>query len=90
MTFLPTGGVYITGGLAPRNSQWIMEHSSKNEGLSSSSVFMNCYRDKGRASSILDDVPLFLVTREDMGLRGAAKCAELELQNYKLRKTPDK
>ena len=75
MTFLPTGGIYVTGGMAIQNIEWI---------LCEESCFMKAYYDKGRASSILDDIPLFLVMIKDMGLRGAAKCAELvRLCSYK-------
>jgi hypothetical protein len=68
MTFLPTGGIYVTGGIAPKNLDWI---------LGEDSCFMQAYREKGRASFILEDIPLFLVLVEDMGIRGAAKRAEL-------------
>jgi glucokinase len=68
MSFLPTGGIYITGGLAPKHYlSWIQGENS---------CFMKAYRDKGRASSVLDDIPLFLVLCEDMGLRGAVRFAK--------------
>ncbi|KAG7344562.1 glucokinase [Nitzschia inconspicua] len=67
MTFLPTGGLYISGGLAPKHlSSWIQ---------GSDSCFLTAYRDKGRASSILNDIPLFVVTCDDLGLRGAYQYA---------------
>ena len=37
---------------------------------------MRAYLDKGRVSPILDNVPLFAVMVEDLGVRGARKNAE--------------
>mmetsp|Transcript_16368 Transcript_16368/g.26641 ORF Transcript_16368/g.26641 Transcript_16368/m.26641 type:complete len:132 (-) Transcript_16368:124-519(-) len=70
---IPTGGLYVTGGLTPKNIKWI-------EGKDS--CFMKAYRDKGRVSPILDNVPLFAVMTEDLGVRGALKRAEMEYENY--------
>jgi glucokinase len=65
---IPTGGLYVTGGLTPKNIDWI-------EGKDS--CFMKAYRDKGRVSPILDTVPLFAVMTEDLGVRGAIKNAQM-------------
>ena len=65
---IPTGGLYVTGGLTPKNIDWI-------EGKDS--CFMKAYRDKGRVSPILDNVPLFAVMTEDLGVRGAIKNAQM-------------
>jgi glucokinase len=69
LKFIPTGGMYVTGGLTPKNIKLI-------EGADSS--FMKAYSDKGRLSKLLDSVPLFAVMTEDIGLRGARVCAERE------------
>jgi glucokinase len=70
MTFLPTGGIYVTGGLALKHAElWI---------TSNDSCFMQAYLDKGRASSILADIPLVLVQCYDMGLRGAVQYAQIK------------
>jgi len=74
LKFIPTGGLYVTGGLTPKNIRLI-------EGLSS--PFMKAYLDKGRMRPLLDTVPLFAVTAEDIGLRGARICAEREFVNLK-------
>jgi hypothetical protein len=58
----------VTGGLTPKNIEWI-------EGKDSH--FMKAYADKGRVSSILSSVPLFAVMTEDLGVRGAIKCAQI-------------
>lgn len=36
---------------------------------------MEAYLDKGRVSPLLDNVPCFAVMTEDLGVRGAYKCA---------------
>jgi Glucokinase len=65
---IPTGGLYVTGGLTPKNIEWI-----EGEG----SCFMKAYWDKGRVTPILKNVPLFAVMTEDLGVRGAVKNARL-------------
>ncbi len=58
----------MTGGITPKNLDWIVGNDS---------LFMKAYRDKGRVSGILDDVPLFAVLTEDLGVRGALKSAQM-------------
>lgn len=67
--FIPTGGLYIVGGLTENNMKYIEGEDS---------LFMKAYRDKGRVSKVLDDIPLFVVLNEDLGLRGARVCAQRE------------
>lgn len=74
---IPTGGLYVTGGLTPKNIKWIKGKDSH---------FMKAYHDKGRVSPILDDVPLFAVMVEDLGVRGAHKNAEIEREKFENRK----
>eukprot|EP00535_Pseudo-nitzschia_heimii_P010832 CAMPEP_0197199246 /NCGR_PEP_ID=MMETSP1423-20130617/33788_1 /TAXON_ID=476441 /ORGANISM="Pseudo-nitzschia heimii, Strain UNC1101" /LENGTH=423 /DNA_ID=CAMNT_0042653101 /DNA_START=108 /DNA_END=1376 /DNA_ORIENTATION=- len=74
---IPTGGLYVTGGLTPKNIKWIQA----KDGL-----FLTAYHDKGRVSSILDDVPLFAVMVEDLGVRGACKNAQIEHEKFDNRK----
>ena len=90
MAFLPTGGLYITGGLL-RN---LLESSSSKSNDSDTdeclgdkrtdtavlpllSVFLEAYCSKGAASFLLEDIPLYLVLAKDTGLRGAAVRAEM-------------
>lgn len=61
LKYFPRGGFYITGGLAPKN----IEHLTRNN------AFINAYFDKGRVSAALKDIPLYVVTSEDIGERGA-------------------
>ena len=60
LKFLPYGGLYVSGGIAAKNPDWIK-----------SKAFMDAYADKGRMSILVMNVPLYLVTTEDTGERGA-------------------
>lgn len=66
LKFIPTGGLYVSGGLTPKNIKFIQGEDSP---------FLKAYKDKGRMSGLLDDIPLFAVLVEDLGLRGARVCA---------------
>lgn len=70
LKFIPTGGLYVTGGLTPKLLKYIQP---------SDSPFMKAYHDKGRVTPLLDSVPLFAVKSEDLGLRGARVCAAAEM-----------
>jgi len=60
LKWLPYGGLYISGGIGAKNPEWVKgEH------------FMRAYADKGRLSPCVAQVPLYLVTTEDTGERGA-------------------
>jgi Glucokinase len=77
---IPTGGLYVTGGLTPKNIDWItgkISSSSDNK-----SCFLDAYHDKGRVAPILNNVPLLAVMTEDLGVRGAIKSAQLEYERY--------
>ncbi len=65
--FIPTGGLFVTGGLTPKNIHFIEGPESE---------FMKAYRDKGRVGTVLDYVPLFAVMVEDLGVRGALHCCK--------------
>jgi len=65
--------LFITGGLTPKNIKFIEGENSP---------FMKAYNDKGRVSPILEYVPAFAVLTEDLGVRGAHKCAVLEYETY--------
>ncbi|KAL7538512.1 hypothetical protein ACHAWF_006109 [Thalassiosira exigua] len=69
LKFIPTGGMYVTGGLVAKNVDKIAGKDGP---------FMEAYLDKGRLNPLLETVPLFLVLTEDIGLRGARVCAERE------------
>ena len=58
------GGVYIAGGIAPRILPKLQD-----------GTFIRAFRDKGRLSTLLEEIPVFVVDREDVGLLGAAVAA---------------
>lgn len=60
--YLPRGGLYVCGGLTPKNM-----HLLRGDG----SPFLRAYRDKGRLSGLVGEMPVYAVTVEDLGLRGA-------------------
>jgi len=72
MKFIPTGGLYVSGGLTHKNIKFM---SGKD------SPFMKAYYDKGRMSSLVDQIPLFAVMVEDIGMRGARVCASREYES---------
>jgi Glucokinase len=59
---MPLSGLYVAGGIAPKNIEFIRGASSK---------FMARLLDKGRMTSILGSIPIHVVMKEDLGLRGA-------------------
>ena len=60
LKWLPYGGLYISGGIAAKNPDWVK-----------SGAFQSTYKDKGRLSPLVESIPLYLVTVEDTGERGA-------------------
>ncbi|MEM9806045.1 MAG: glucokinase, partial [Cyanobacteria bacterium P01_D01_bin.56] len=61
LKFLPYGGLYVAGGVTAKNIDLIRNGS-----------FLSAFSNKGRMSPLLDDVPLYLVTNQNVGLIGAA------------------
>jgi glucokinase len=73
LKYLPRGGFYITGGLAPKN----LDFFTKNP------IFKQQMFDKGRVSPAIEAIPVYLVLTEDLGERGAHYYAYQLLQTYK-------
>jgi glucokinase len=71
--WIPTGGLFVTGGLTPKNIKYI-------EGMHTD--FMISYLNKGRVSPLLKRIPLFAVMVEDLGVRGAHKAAVMEYEKF--------
>jgi glucokinase len=69
LKFIPLGGMFVTGGLTPKNIRSIQGKDSP---------FMKAYLDKGDKTELIKSIPLFAVMNEDVGLRGARICAERE------------
>ncbi|KAG3142707.1 hypothetical protein PC128_g24722, partial [Phytophthora cactorum] len=61
LKYLPRGGFYITGGLAPKN----LDYFTKKD------IFLKSLFDKGRVSPALKACPIYLVLTEELGERGA-------------------
>jgi glucokinase len=63
-----TGGVYLTGGMGPKNVGKLLD-----------GTFQEAYLSKGRFSHLVGTIPVRLVTNKNVGLLGAAAAAmELE------------
>lgn len=67
LKILPTGGVYIVGGVA-----------AKNLDLLRRGAFMTAYGDKGRLSGLVRSFPVRVVVNQSVGLLGAARVAALD------------
>ncbi len=64
LTLVATGGVYIAGGIVPRLVQRL-----------DPGMFLAAFRNKGRLSSLLEKVPVHIITNPSVGLLGAAAVA---------------
>jgi len=72
LKWLPFGGLYITGGMTPKNIDLIATGPNGK--------FMKALKDKGRVSGILNNIPIYAVLVEDVGERGAHFMAYKEFQ----------
>jgi glucokinase len=64
LKLLPYGGLYVAGGIAAKILPLMKEGS-----------FLHAFSDKGRMSSLLENVPVHIVLNPQVGLIGAAVCA---------------
>ena len=71
--WIPIGGLFVTGGITPKNIHHI---------TGSDSEFMKSYLHKGRVSDLLERIPLYAVMSEDLGVRGVHKAAVMEYEHY--------
>lgn len=78
LKYLPRGGFYITGGLAPKN----LDFFTKGD------LFTKAMFDKGRVSPAIKACPVYIVLTEDLGERGAHYYAYQLLQSYKESQDP--
>lgn len=65
LKLLPYGGVYIAGGIA-----------AKNLDLMQDGTFLQAFIQKGRMRSLMERIPVHIVLNPQVGLIGAAVCAE--------------
>lgn len=61
LKILPSGGIYIAGGMAPK----ILEILKEGQ-------FMRSFLNKGRLSRFLENIPVRVILNEEVGLMGAA------------------
>jgi glucokinase len=64
LTILPTGGVYLAGGIAPRLLPLLRE-----------AAFMDAFRTKGRMSPLLERMHVAVIMNTRVGLLGALRAA---------------
>lgn len=61
---MATGGVFLAGGISPKILPKLQEP-----------LFIQAFADKGRMRSLVESMPVHVVTNEKAGLLGAARCA---------------
>jgi glucokinase len=76
LSFMSTGGIFIGGSIASN----ILPHM---EGP----IFLQSFLDKGRMTSLLEDMPVKVVLNDDSGLIGAARYALVQKAFGKLNRT---
>jgi glucokinase len=64
LKMMATGGLYIGGGIAPKNLEKLKE-----------GTFMKRFVAKGRMQSLLESMPVKVILNEKTALIGAARCA---------------
>lgn len=64
LKLLPYGGLYVAGGIAAKILPLMQEGN-----------FIKAFKDKGRVSPLLEQVPVYIVLNPQVGLIGAALCA---------------
>ena len=71
LKWYPTGGLFITGGLTPKNLDRIKNPKD---------LFLPALFEKGRVSVLIEQCPIYAVLVEDLGERGAHLVAFRALQ----------
>jgi glucokinase len=64
LKLLPYGGLYIAGGIAPKILP-LMQNGN----------FLGNFTQKGRMSSLLEEIPMHIILNQQVGLIGAALSA---------------
>ena len=64
LAILPTGGVFVAGGIAPRLLVYLQK-----------GLFREAFDRKGRLHTLIEHLPAFVVTHPNIGLVGAAAAA---------------
>lgn len=71
LKWLPYGGLYLTGGLTPKNIDLISDPNGP---------FLAALLDKGRVSDMLSNIPVYAVMVENLGERGAHRQAFIDYE----------
>jgi glucokinase len=66
---MATGGLFLSGGISPKVLAGL-----------TGPLFMQSFLDKGRLRSLMEAIPVQVVTNEKAGLLGAARCAAVRGQ----------
>ena len=61
---MATGGIFLAGGISPKVLAKL-----------TGPIFMNAFLDKGRLRSLVESIPVQVITNDKAGLLGAARCA---------------
>ncbi len=61
---MATGGIFLAGGISPKVLPKL-----------TGPLFMHAFVDKGRLRSLVESIPVQVITNEKAGLLGAARCA---------------
>ena len=64
LNILPSGGIYIAGGIAPKLLRYLQD-----------GAFIEAYLDKGRMTGLVQGFPVQVITNARCGLLGAAHYA---------------
>lgn len=65
---MATGGIFLSGGIAPKILPKL-----------TGPIFMDAFLNKGRLRSLVETIPVQIVTNENAGLIGAARCAAVQI-----------
>lgn len=68
LKIMATSGIFLSGGIAPKILAKL-----------TGPLFMNAFLNKGRLRSLMEAIPVQVVTNEKTGLLGAARCAALQI-----------
>jgi glucokinase len=67
---MATGGIFLSGGITPKILSQL-----------SGPLFMRAFLEKGRLRSLLETIPVQVITNDKAGLLGAARCAAAKSRN---------
>lgn len=59
------GGIYLAGGIAAKLKNWMQKD-----------IFLQAFLEKGRMSKVVKNMPIYLITDETLGLKGAMQAAQ--------------